>query len=43
MLNTGLINEVKQLIKKYNLSRDSQSMKAIGYKEVMNYLQIALI
>ena len=38
MLNTGLINEVKQLVKKYNLSRDSQSMKAIGYKEVMNYL-----
>ena len=38
MLRRGLVKEVQQLITKYNLTEDSQSMKAIGYKETINYL-----
>ena len=38
MLRRGLVKEVKQLITKYNLTEDSQSMKAIGYKETIDYL-----
>ena len=32
------VKEVQQLIAKYNLTEDSQSMKAIGYKETIDYL-----
>ncbi|MET3616451.1 tRNA dimethylallyltransferase [Peptoniphilus olsenii] len=39
MINEGLIEETKSAIDKYNLSRDNQSMKAIGYKEVIDYLE----
>ena len=38
MLRRGLVKEVQQLISKYNLTKDSQSMKAIGYKETIDYL-----
>ena len=38
MLRRGLVKEVQQLIAKYNLTKDSQSMKAIGYKETIDYL-----
>ena len=38
MLRRGLVKEVQQLITKYNLTEDSQSMKAIGYKETIDYL-----
>ena len=38
MLNKGLIDEVKDLKKKYNLSAINQSMKAIGYKETLQFI-----
>ena len=38
MLRRGLVKEVQQLISKYNLTGDSQSMRAIGYKETIAYL-----
>ena len=37
MFNDGLISEVKDVIKKYNLNEESQSMKAIGYREFFDY------
>ena len=37
MLDSGLINEVKKLID-MSYSEDLQSMKAIGYKEIISYL-----
>ncbi|MBE5746077.1 MAG: tRNA (adenosine(37)-N6)-dimethylallyltransferase MiaA [Clostridiales bacterium] len=39
MFNDGLLNEVKQVIKKYNLTRESQSMQAIGYREFFDYFE----
>lgn len=38
MIDMGLVDEAKYAIDKYNLTRDSQSMKAIGYKEIFDYL-----
>ena len=38
MLRRGLVKEVQQLITEYKLTGDSQSMKAIGYKETIDYL-----
>lgn len=38
MLNSGLVDEVRELIKRFNLNNKSQSMSAIGYKEVLDYL-----
>ena len=38
MIDEGLVDEVKYLINKYNLDSSSQSMAAIGYKEVLSYL-----
>ena len=38
MIDRGLINEVKYIFKKYNLSTDSKSMKVIGYKHVLEHL-----
>lgn len=38
MLNSGLLNEVKDLINR-GVKKDSQSMRAIGYKEVISYLE----
>ena len=39
MIQQGLIKEVQNLIVRYNLTRDTQSMKAIGYKETFDYLE----
>ena len=38
MLHSGLIEEVRNLIIKFNLSNMNQCMKAIGYKETIQYL-----
>lgn len=38
MLNLGLVDEVRELIKRFNLDNKSKSMSAIGYKEVLDYL-----
>lgn len=37
MIENGLISEVERL-KKMGLTKDNQSMRAIGYKEVLDYL-----
>jgi len=37
MKSQGLENEVRELVEKYGLSRDSQSMQGIGYKEFFDY------
>ncbi len=37
MFDCGLLDEVKFVIKKYNLTKESQSMKAIGYREFFYY------
>ncbi len=39
MFNIGFIDEVKFLKNKYNLNSSFQSMKAIGYKEIMNFFE----
>ena len=38
MIKIGLVEEVEQLMKKFNLTQESQSMRAIGYKETIDYL-----
>ena len=38
MLKSGLIDEVENLKQIYNLTLENQSMKAIGYKQVLSYL-----
>ena len=38
MLKSGLIDEVENLKQKYNLTLENQSMKAIGYKQVLSYI-----
>lgn len=38
MIENGLIDEVKSLVDSYKLDENSQSMAAIGYKEVLMYL-----
>lgn len=38
MIKKGLLNEVENLLANKNVSKKSQSMKAIGYKEVISYL-----
>ena len=39
MIQQGLIKEVQNLITRYNLTRDTQSMRAIGYRETIDYLE----
>jgi tRNA dimethylallyltransferase len=39
MLRLGLIDEVKQLKKKYRLSANLPSMRAVGYRQVWEYLE----
>lgn len=39
MFDLGLLDEVKYVINKYNLTRDSQSMQAIGYREFFDYFE----
>ena len=38
MLHNGLIKEVRNLLNKFNLNNRMQSMKAIGYKETIQFL-----
>ncbi|WP_416335247.1 tRNA (adenosine(37)-N6)-dimethylallyltransferase MiaA [Anaerococcus sp. DFU013_CI05] len=38
MIDEGLIEEFTEVIKKYNLDQDSQSMAAIGYKELFPFI-----
>ena len=38
MLHDGLIEEVKNLLTKFDLNNESQCMKAIGYKETLQFL-----
>ena len=37
MFELGLEDEVKNLVKNRNLTRENQSMQAIGYKEFFDY------
>ncbi len=39
MFDQGLINETKYLLEKYKLTSDSQSMKIIGYRHVLDHLR----
>ena len=39
MLRLGLIDEVKQLKRKYRLSSSLPSMRAVGYRQVWEYLE----
>jgi len=39
MLRSGLVEEVKALKNKYALSADSQSMRAVGYRQVWAFLE----
>lgn len=39
MVDEGLIEEFNYLINKYKLTRENQAMKAIGYKEVFDYVE----
>lgn len=38
MINAGLIDEVRGLVERYNLTKNNQIMQGIGYKEVYDYL-----
>jgi len=38
MIELGLVQEVKNLIKNKEVTRDSSSMQAIGYKELFDYI-----
>lgn len=38
MIKNGLIDEARTAIERYNLNLEHQSMQAIGYKELYNYL-----
>ena len=38
MVESGLIEEVRNLKHKYKLTHGSQSMKAIGYRETLDFL-----
>lgn len=39
MIDSGLVDEFKYLVDKYKLNENSQSMAAIGYKEIFPYLR----
>ncbi|MBM0045774.1 tRNA (adenosine(37)-N6)-dimethylallyltransferase MiaA [Anaerococcus sp. mt242] len=39
MIDEGLIEEFTEVTKKYNLDQDSQSMAAIGYKELFPFIR----
>ena len=38
MFRNGFIDEVMSIRKKYPITSDSQSMKSIGYKQVMSFI-----
>lgn len=39
MFDEGLLNEVENVVQKYNLTKESQSMQAIGYREFFDYFE----
>ena len=39
MMEGGLVDEVKELLHKYNLTSDMTSMQGIGYKEIVPYIK----
>ena len=39
MLDNGLVDEVKELVAKYGVTRDMVSMQGLGYKEILQYLE----
>ncbi|WP_092486492.1 tRNA (adenosine(37)-N6)-dimethylallyltransferase MiaA [Candidatus Ichthyocystis hellenicum] len=39
MIENGLIDEVKNLLKKYEIHENTPSMRCIGYKQVIQYLK----
>lgn len=39
MIDQGLVDEFRYLIDKYNIDENSQSMAAIGYKEIFPYIR----
>ena len=39
MFNNNFIDEVAHTVKKYSLTADNQSMRSIGYRQVLSYLQ----
>jgi len=39
MLEKGFIKEVENLINKYNISVNSESMKCIGYRQIYSYIK----
>ena len=39
MFNNNFIDEVAYTVKKYSLTADNQSMRSIGYRQVLSYLQ----
>ena len=38
ILQNGLLQEIEQLIEKYDLTKQSQSMQAINYKQFLPHL-----
>ncbi|GAB4222811.1 MAG: tRNA (adenosine(37)-N6)-dimethylallyltransferase MiaA [Francisella sp.] len=38
MIDKGFLEEVKNLLKKYNLTKDSTSMRSVGYRQACDYL-----
>ena len=42
MFKNNLIDEVTYLIEKYSLTKENQSMRSIGYRQVMDYLLITI-
>lgn len=38
MLEEGLLDEVKSIVSSYGVTRDMVSMQALGYKEILDYL-----
>lgn len=38
MIKAGLVDEIKNLVSKYNLTIDNQCMQGIGYKEILDYI-----
>ncbi len=39
MIEDGLVQEVEDLVKKYHLTEENQSMKGIGYRQVIAFLE----
>ena len=39
MINQGLVEEFKYIVENFNLDENSQSMAAIGYKEIFPYIR----